>query len=67
MGLLLLSRGVELLKPAVTAVCLMATAAVDWRNAPNIYGFGAKDIDGNQVTLDKYKGNVVIILNGACK
>lgn len=27
----------------------------DWRSAKSIYEFSAKDIDGNEVSLDKYK------------
>jgi len=35
--------------------------------AQTIYEFTAKDIDGNQQSLAKYKGNVVLIVNVACK
>jgi phospholipid-hydroperoxide glutathione peroxidase len=38
----------------------------DWKNAKSIYEFTVKDIDGNEVSLEKYKGHVCIILNGAC-
>jgi glutathione peroxidase-family protein len=38
-----------------------------WRDAKNLYGFGALDIDGKPVLLDKYKGRVVLIVNVACK
>jgi len=44
----------------------MATSK-DWKNAASIYEFSAKDIDGNEVSLDKYKGNVCLILNVASK
>lgn len=37
----------------------------DWKNAKSIYEFQAKDIDGNEVTLDKYKGNVCLVVNVA--
>jgi len=40
---------------------------VDWKNATTIYDFSAKDIDGNMVSLDKYRGHVCIIVNVACK
>ena len=40
---------------------------VDWKNASTIYDFSAKDIDGNMVSLDKYRGHVCIIVNVACK
>jgi len=50
-------------------VVAMASAAaeVDWKNAKSIYEFRAKDIDFNDVSLDKYKGKVVVIVNVACK
>jgi len=34
-------------------------------NASSIFEFSAKDIDGNEVTLDKYKGKVCIVTNVA--
>lgn len=37
-----------------------------WKNAKTIYEFKAKDIDGNQVDLSKYKDRVVLIVNVAC-
>jgi len=36
-----------------------------WQTAKSIYEFSAKDIDGNEVSLEKYRGNVVIITNVA--
>lgn len=39
----------------------------DWKNATSIYDFSAKDIDGNDVSLEKYRGHVCIIINVACK
>jgi len=44
----------------------MATGE-NWKNAASIYDFHAKDIDGKDLTLDKYKGEVVIIVNVACQ
>jgi len=41
--------------------------AVDWQNAKSIYEFSANDIDGNEVSLEKYRGNVCIIVNVASK
>ncbi|RWS07248.1 glutathione peroxidase-like isoform X2, partial [Dinothrombium tinctorium] len=39
---------------------------MDSESAKNcIYDFSAKDIDGNEVSLDKYRGNVVLIVNVA--
>jgi hypothetical protein len=46
----------------------MASASEkDYKNASSIYEFRAKDIDGNDVSMDKYKGLVVLIVNVACK
>ncbi|KAJ8664771.1 hypothetical protein QAD02_006433 [Eretmocerus hayati] len=39
----------------------------NWKEATSIYDFHAKDIDGNDVSLEKYKGHVVIIVNVASK
>nr|XP_040563864.1 putative glutathione peroxidase 7, chloroplastic [Lepeophtheirus salmonis] len=33
----------------------------------NIYGFKAQDIDGNDVSMEKYKDHVCIIVNVASK
>jgi len=35
--------------------------------AQSIYDFTVTDIDGGQVKLDKYKGNVLLIVNTASK
>lgn len=45
----------------------MAAANEDWKDATSIYDFTAVDIDGNEVSLDKYKGHVVLIVNVASK
>uniref|UniRef100_A0A8D2ZR25 GPX4 peroxidase n=1 Tax=Scophthalmus maximus TaxID=52904 RepID=A0A8D2ZR25_SCOMX len=39
----------------------------DWQSAKSIYEFSAKDIDGNEVSLEKYRGSVCIIVNVASK
>uniref|UniRef100_A0A3P8NSU4 GPX4 peroxidase n=1 Tax=Astatotilapia calliptera TaxID=8154 RepID=A0A3P8NSU4_ASTCA len=39
----------------------------EWQRATSIYNFSATDIDGNVVSLEKYRGNVVIITNVASK
>jgi len=39
----------------------------DYKKASSIYDFTAMDINGNQVSLDKYKGHVCIIVNVASK
>jgi len=36
-------------------------------NAASVYDFTLKDIDGNDVKLDKYKGSVVMIVNTASR
>jgi len=36
-------------------------------NAASVYDFTMKDIDGNDVKLDKYKGSVVMIVNTASR
>lgn len=42
-------------------------AAQNWKAASTIYEFNAKDIDGNEVSLDKYRGHVCLIVNVASK
>uniref|UniRef100_A0A7M7MJC9 Glutathione peroxidase n=1 Tax=Varroa destructor TaxID=109461 RepID=A0A7M7MJC9_VARDE len=39
----------------------------NWKKASSIYEFNALDIDGNDVSLIKYKGHVCIIVNVATK
>lgn len=39
----------------------------DWQSAKSIYEFSAKDIDGNEVSLEKYRDHVCIIVNVASK
>ena len=34
---------------------LLQAAAKSWKSASTIYEFNAKDIDGNEVSLDKYR------------
>lgn len=36
-----------------------------WESATSIYDFSAKDIDGTDVSLEKYKGFVTLIVNVA--
>ncbi|GAB6028875.1 hypothetical protein CHUAL_004675 [Chamberlinius hualienensis] len=35
----------------------------NWKKAASIYEFNAVDIDGNEVSLEKYRGHVCIIAN----
>ncbi|XP_015370805.1 PREDICTED: probable phospholipid hydroperoxide glutathione peroxidase isoform X1 [Diuraphis noxia] len=41
--------------------------AEDWKNAKSVYDFTVKDIKGEDVSLEKYKGSVLIIVNVASK
>lgn len=43
----------------------VVSAEVKWEDAKSIYEFTAKDIYGNDVSLEKYKGHVCIIVNVA--
>ncbi|KAF1383995.1 hypothetical protein PFLUV_G00137640 [Perca fluviatilis] len=45
----------------------MCAQVGDWQSAKSIYEFSAKDIDGNDVSLEKYRGYVCIIVNVASK
>lgn len=45
----------------------MSAPLEDWKTAKSIYEFSATDIDGNEVSLEKYRGDVVIITNVASK
>lgn len=38
-----------------------------WKKAESIYEFTCKDIDGNDVSLEKYRGHVCLIVNVASK
>lgn len=44
-----------------------ASAQSTQQTVKDIYGFTMKDIDGNDVSLSKYKGKVVVIVNVASK
>lgn len=52
---------------ACGALLAMSAPTEDWQRATSIYNFSARDIDGNMVSLEKYRGNVVIITNVASK
>uniref|UniRef100_A0A3Q0SPF1 phospholipid-hydroperoxide glutathione peroxidase n=1 Tax=Amphilophus citrinellus TaxID=61819 RepID=A0A3Q0SPF1_AMPCI len=41
----------------------MCAQVGDWQSAKSIYEFSAKDIDGNEVSLENYRGYVCIIVN----
>ncbi|XP_031356373.1 phospholipid hydroperoxide glutathione peroxidase-like isoform X2 [Photinus pyralis] len=43
----------------------MTSSETNWKEAKSIYDFTAKTIDGEEVSLDKYRGHVAIIVNVA--
>jgi len=45
----------------------MSAGDENWKSATSVYDFHANDIDGNDVSLEKYRGQVLIIVNVACK
>ncbi|XP_055339269.1 uncharacterized protein LOC129588880 [Paramacrobiotus metropolitanus] len=46
---------------------MSANEGENWKHAKSIYEFHATDIDGNDVSMEKYRGKVLIIVNVACK
>lgn len=54
---------------AVVTAAGLALSAADTTTAatPSIFDFKVKDIDGNEVKLKKYKGNVLLVVNTASK
>jgi len=42
-----------------------AAAPDDWKNAKSVYEFTVNDISGNPVSLEKYRGHVLLIVNVA--
>ncbi|KZS06158.1 putative Glutathione peroxidase [Daphnia magna] len=51
----------------IMASPLEGSGNVNYKQAQSIYDFTAVDIDGNTVSLDRYKGHVCIIVNVASK
>lgn len=45
--------------------CISKTQATDWKEAKTIYDFSVKDLDDNEVSLSKYAGHPVLIVNVA--
>lgn len=45
--------------------CVSAGNPEDYTKAQSVYDFSATDIHGSEVPLDKYKGNVLLIVNVA--
>ncbi|XP_034655311.1 probable phospholipid hydroperoxide glutathione peroxidase isoform X1 [Drosophila subobscura] len=50
-----------------TAAAIDMSANGDYKNAASLYEFTVKDTHGNEVSLDKYKGRVVLVVNIASK
>jgi glutathione peroxidase-family protein len=58
-------EGVEEEEEEVEEETMTSGQDMDWKEAKSIYEFTVKDIDGNEVSLEKYKGFVVLIVNVA--
>lgn len=43
--------------------CIQTSNDMDYKNANSIYDFTVKDTYGNDVSLEKYRGHVVLIVN----
>jgi len=57
---------IPLLNNAIkTIIEEMADSGQDAAKATNVYGFKVKDLDGNVVDMEKYRGKVLIIVNTA--
>ncbi|EDW33015.1 GL16141 [Drosophila persimilis] len=50
-----------------TAAAIDMSANGDYKNAASIYEFTVKDTHGSEVSLDKYKGRVLLVVNIASK
>ncbi|XP_033161655.1 probable phospholipid hydroperoxide glutathione peroxidase isoform X1 [Drosophila mauritiana] len=50
-----------------TAAAIDMSANGDYKNAASIYEFTVKDTHGNDISLEKYKGKVVLVVNIASK
>ncbi|KAK3792537.1 hypothetical protein RRG08_011988 [Elysia crispata] len=46
-----------------SSTIIMASGGEEWKKAKSIYEFSALDIDGNNVSLEKYRGKVCLIVN----
>ncbi|CAG2178435.1 unnamed protein product [Oppiella nova] len=51
----------------VCGIAVSIAADSDWKSAKTMYDFVVKDIDGNEVSLDKYQGHPVLVVNVASK
>ncbi|KAG7514866.1 phospholipid hydroperoxide glutathione peroxidase isoform X3 [Solea senegalensis] len=57
----------RLIRSTVLFSVLLQVMSASTETATSIYDFSATDIDGNVVSLEKYRGDVVIITNVASK
>ncbi len=53
--------------PALAFLTALAAFATEGRAADSVLDFNMKDIDGKEVDLSKYKGDVILIVNVASK
>lgn len=62
-----LYNSLRLVSFPVVASCALFGTAMAQAPSSSIFQFRVKDIDGNEVSLDKYKGYVTLIVNVASK
>ncbi|XP_018325228.1 probable phospholipid hydroperoxide glutathione peroxidase [Agrilus planipennis] len=62
---ILLNLPVRSLATAAVFTSMSANEGENWKKASSIYDFTAKTINGETVSLDRYKGHVCIIVNVA--
>ncbi|XP_055587295.1 uncharacterized protein LOC129739801 [Uranotaenia lowii] len=55
----------HMLSTSSVFACASSPPAASSKSAQSVYDFTATDIDGNAVSLDKYKGHVLLIVNVA--
>lgn len=53
------------MKILLTALITLLTMNTTFETDETVYEFPVTDIDGNEMTLEKYKGNVILIVNTA--
>ncbi|KAJ8673535.1 hypothetical protein QAD02_004797 [Eretmocerus hayati] len=39
----------------------------DWEGAKSLYDFHATDLDGNEISLEKYRGQILVLFNAATR
>ena len=53
------------MNPKISLIALLCILFFSAQAQKNIYGFTAKDANGQTVTMDQYKGQVLLIVNTA--